>query len=627
MHLLEAISMGEGSELQLYGYTGKQLRINLTNEKVTVEDIDTQILRKYIGGVGYGAYLLYSELSIGVDPLGPENKLIFATGPLTGTGAPGSGSIEVCFKSPLTNIWGEARSGGEWGTALRKAGYDHLIIEGAAKVPKYINICDSSVDIRSADELKHMTTSQKSKYIEETNAPEQFESIVIGQAGENLVRFACIISKQRAFGRGGAGAVMGSKNLLGIAVKGTGSIPIARPDEYRRVCKEGYSKVISVMGKDGESVGGTPVLMIGGDNNGDIPTKNWRSNSWGKAEDFYEHFSKKNLLKADSCYRGCVLRCKRITCVASGKWKTPEHEGSEYESLAAFTFFVMNDDVDAAVHADFLCNEYGLDTISTGGTIAFAMDCYAEGLLTNTETNDMDLAWGNANTIVELIKQIAFRKNIGKLLGEGVRIAAQSIGNGADKYAIHVKGLEGAAHDSRSAKTQAVLYGMNNRGMCHMHPFEGQVYETAHLDFGLIPYGLPSPQDINRFDENGKAHIVKLLQDYGILPDILGICKFYIFDGLEPSNLSNMISTLTGWNIDEKELLIIGERVYNLQRKFNTREGVTRKDDMLPERCLKLPEFGKYSNIKECEIKSYETMLTECYKARGWDVETGVPPE
>lgn len=617
--------MNENKITSLYGYAGKQLRINLSNEKITVENIDPFIIRKFLGGVGYGAYLLYSELSPGIDPLGPDNKLVFATGPLTGTGAPGSGSVEVCFKSPLTGIWGEARSGGEWGKALRNAGYDFLIIEGKAKEPVWIIIDDKKITIKSAEELRGETTSEKSNSIDEALGKNMYKSIVIGPAGENLIKFACIMTDHFAFGRAGAGAVMGSKNLLAIAARGTGSIPVAKEKEFRTLCKEGYKRVLSVMGKDGESIGGTPILMLGGDKNGDIPTKNWRSNSWGNAEQLYSHFDSQNLIKAGSCYKGCVLRCKRIVHVASGKWKTPEHGGSEYESLASFTFFVFNNDMDAAVHADYLCNEYGMDSISTGGTIAFAMDCFEAGLLKKEDADGLDLSWGNTDAMIKLIKDIAYKKGLGKLLGEGARIAARSIGNGAEKYAIHVKGMEGAAHDSRSAKTQAVLYGTNNRGMCHMHPFEGQVYETAHLDVGLQPYGLPNPVEIDRFSEEGKAHIIKLLQDYGIIPDILGICKFYIFDGITPLDLSSILSSLTGWDINEKELLRVGERVYDLQRKFNTREGISRKDDMLPERCMQAPEFGKYANSEQCRIKNYDSMLTELYKARGWDEVTGVP--
>jgi aldehyde:ferredoxin oxidoreductase len=319
------------------------------------------------------------------------------------------------------------------------------------------------------------------------------------------------------------------------------------------------------------------------------------------------------------------MRCKRIVRVASGRWKTPRHEGGEYENMAAFTFFVLNEDVDAAVHADYLCNEYGLDTISTGAAIAFAMDCYGSGIISREEADGLDLSWGNAETMVELVERICRREGIGWLLGEGVRRASHQIGRGSEKLAIHVKGLEGPAHDPRSAKTLAVAYGLGNRGMCHIHPLEVGNYDALNNDFGLIPYGLPDPETVDRYAEEGKGEIVKKLQDFGVLPDILGICKFYVFVGVGPGELASMVSSLTGWDVDGEELLKVGERVYDLQRVFNTREGITKADDLLPERCLRLPEFGKYASVKECEIRNLTGMLEDCYQARGWSKETGVP--
>ena len=614
------------SQAELYGYTGKLLRIDLSGEKVCVEETNPEVLREVIGGVGYGAKLLYDEIPAGIDPLGSENKVVFTTGPLTGTGAPGSGFAEVCFKSPLTGIWGESKCGGEWGGALRRAGYDFLVIEGKAEESKYIVVHDSEVVIRPAGKLRGKTTSVKGEIIKKEDLKdEKFECAVIGPAGENLVRFANIMVGGRAFGRCGAGAVLGSKNLLAIAVRGSGKIPIANPGEFSLACKEGYKKVLAATGKDGMSADGTTGDIAGNDSLGDIPTKNWRSNSWGKGEELYDHFKRKNLIGAKPCYKGCVLRCGRIAKVESEKWKTPRHEGNEYESIAAFTFFVLNEDMDAAVHADYLCNEYGLDTISTGAVIAFAMDCYEEGMISKEEAGGLDLSWGNAETMVELVKKIANKDGIGRVLAEGTRRASQQIGRGSDVLAIQVKGLEGAAHDARSGKMLAIIYGLSNRGMCHIHPLEGMAYDSLKIDFGLIPYGVPDPKTLDRFAEEGKGKIAKKLQDWGIMPDILGICKFYIYNGLGPGEVARLVSTLTGWDIDVEELLEIGERVYNLQRMFNVREGISKMDDMLPERCLELPEFGKYSSVEECEIKSYAQMLEECYQARGWNLETGMP--
>ena len=257
---------------------------------------------------------------------------------MTGTRAPGAGFAEVCFKSPLTGIWGESKCGGEWSGSLRRAGYDFLVIEGKAKEPKYIVIHNSKVEIRPAEKLKGKTASQKDKFIKEELKDENFETAVIGPAGEGLVRFANIMVGGRAFGRCGVGAVTGSKNLLAIAARGTGKIPVANPEEFSLVCKKSYKKVLATTVKKGMATNGTTGDLVGCDFRGDIPTKNWRSNSWGKGKELYDHFKKNNLVRAIPCYKGCLLRCGRIAKVESGKWKTPEHQGSEYESIATFTF-------------------------------------------------------------------------------------------------------------------------------------------------------------------------------------------------------------------------------------------------------------------------------------------------
>jgi len=616
--------MGSLGNERLYGYTGKLLRIDLTSGEISEEATDPKALRKLLGGVGYAAKLLYEEIPAGIDPLGPANKLLFTTGPLSGTTAPGSGFAEVCCKSPQGGAWGESKVGGEWGGTLRKAGYDYLMVAGAAREPVYIALNDGESEIRKAGGLKGKTVSEKNAVIWDELGDKGYEIAAIGPAGEGLVRYASIMVEGRAFGRCGAGAVMGSKNLLAIAVKGSGEIAAARPAEFIAACKAGNKKVLDKTGGEGWAPTGTAGDIPGNDQVGDIPTKNWRSNTWGKGEALYNHFEKNNLIRPNPCYKGCVLRCGRIAQVKDGKWQTPEHEGCEYESLCAFTFYVLSDDMDAAVHATWLCNEYGMDTISAGAAIAFAIDCLDEGILSRSDMDGLDLDWGKTDAIVAMVHKIARREGIGSLLGEGVRHAARKIGRGSEKLAIEVKGMEGAAHDGRSGKALAVMYGTVNRGMCHIHGLEGMAYDSGKVDFGLVPYGIPDPETVDRFDEKGKGRITKTLQDFGILSDVLGICKFYCYCGIGLPELSSILSSLTGWDISDKELLTIGDRVHNLQRMFNVREGIGRADDLLPERCRQLPEFGEYTEVKECAIRDYEGMLDEYYTARGWD-KAGIP--
>ena len=610
-----------------FGYAGKQLRISLRDKKVKVEDVNPDVMRKYLGGAGYGARILYDELEKGIDPLAPANKLLFATSPLTANKIPGGGSIIVCFKSPLTKTWGESRCGGDFGPDLKSAGYDVLIIEDRSDEPVYIYINDDTVQIKPAAKLAGRRVPEKIGMIRRELGDERISVMCIGPAGEKLVKIATVMFEQRAAGRCGVGAVMGSKNLLGIAVKGSHELNAAEPDRLKKAVK----KALDILRENETAAGfkehGTTGDMVPNDAAGDWPTKNWHSNSWGKAEQLYDQFFNTYLVRNHGCYRGCPIACGRIAEVKKGAFKTPVHEGSEYESLSAFTAFVLNDNLEAAIHATYLCNEYGIDTISAGGIIAFAMECFEHGILKREELGGLDLSWGNPKALPELVRMIALREGIGDILAEGVKSAAEKLGGESREFAIHGKGLEAPAHDGRSGKVLAVAYGTANRGMCHIHPLEGMVYDSGKFDWGLMKYGIPDPNTVERWDEKGKGSIVKVLQDGLIVPDILNTCKFFMYSGIYLDELAEILSAVTGWDIDGKELLKVGERVFNLQRMFNVREGFRREDDMIPDRVRRKPAFGLYADEERCAIKDFDGMLDEYYEARGWDVKTGVPSQ
>jgi len=607
------------------GYAGNQLRVFLDRKDTLIESPSATILKKYLGGVGYAARILYDELDKGIDPLSPENKLVFATSPLSDNRVPGGGSIMLCFKAPLTGIWGESRCGGDFGPMLRKAGFDFVVIEGQADQPVYLTIQNGRAEFKTASKLVGKTVSEKIRLIRDELNDESYSVMTIGVAGEKMVRYSSALFEQRAAGRCGAGAVMGSKNLLAIAVKGSRKAPIAGPVEFKRTIATALKVVKASEIYAQYKKHGTTGELPGCDASGDWPTKNWQSNSWGKAQELYKKFYHTRYIRNHGCYRGCPIECGRIAKVEEGKFKTPEHEGSEYQSLSAFTAFVLNDDLDAAIHCSYLCNEYGLDTISTGSVIAFAMECFENGIITKDQVNGIDLSWGNSHALPRMVTMIANREGIGDTLAEGVRIAAQRLGKGAEQFAIHGKGLEAPAHDPRSGKALAVTYGTANRGMCHIHPLEGMAFDSAKLDFGLQKFGLTDPNTVDRWDEKGKGRMVKILQDGCIAADILSICKFYVYADLTLDHLAGMFSAATGWKIDGAGLLKIGERVINLQRLFNIREGLSREDDVLPERMKELPSFGSYQKETRCAISDYEGMLEEYYQARGWDLETGVP--
>ncbi|MGM0602420.1 MAG: aldehyde ferredoxin oxidoreductase family protein [Bacillota bacterium] len=609
---------------KLYGYAGKQLRVSLSEEKVKEENLKENVLKKYLGGSGYGIKVLYEELEKGIDPLSRDNKLVLATSPLTDRRVPGGGSLEVCFKSPLTGTWGEARVGDEFGFAMKAAGYDFLIVEDKAEKPSYLVVEDGKVVVKDAAHLAGKSSTEKAEKIEE-DLGEGYSILTIGQGGENEVLYSAIMINHRAVGRGGAGAVMGSKNLLAIAAKGDKKVDIADKDKFMEAVRKTNKKIREHPDSKAFREHGTVGDLGACDVSGDFPTKNWNANSWGKGEELYDYFYENNLVSNKQCYRGCPVGCGRIAEVKEGKYRTPQHEGAEYETIAAFTAFVLNEDMDIAVHCDYLCNEYGIDTISTGASIAFAMECYEHGLLSDSDVDNLDLSWGNGEVLPVLVEKIAKREGIGKLLAKGVKRAAEKLGKEAEEFAVQVKGLEAPAHDPRSGKALAVSYGTGSRGSCHIHPVEAMGYDGGKMDFELSDFGLTDPEEVDKWDEEGKGKEVKLLQDGGTLPDIMGTCKFMFYVGAGIKEYAEILEGLTGWKVDGWDLLEIGERAINLQKLFNIREGFAKEDDMIHPRMGAVPEFGDYHDVKDCAIQDFPAMLNEYYEARDWNKKTGIP--
>jgi aldehyde:ferredoxin oxidoreductase len=607
------------------GYAGRQLRVDLTRRELAVEPISAEWSRDYLGGAGYSARLLYDELGVGADPMGPDNIMVLASGPLSLSAVPGGGSLMLCFKSPLTGIWGESRVGGDSGPDLKKAGFDYVIIKGKSAEPVWLLIRDGQCEFKPASHLLGMTVSEKCAAIrKELNEP-RASVLCIGPAGERQVKISAVMSDDRAAGRCGGGAVWASKNLIAVAIRGTGKVEAADPPRMKSYLKATHDEIKPLPGFLAFLEGGTIGDVPGNDDGGDWPSKNWLSNSWGKGTELHEHYAAKNFIEGFGCYRGCTMACARRVYVEDGKYETPKHGGAEYESISCFTAYVMNENMDVAVHSTYLCNEYGLDTISTGSLIAFAMECFEKGLLGDVDPEGLNLTWGNAEILPEMVRKIAYREGLGDVLAEGVRTAAARIGKGSEEFAVHVKGLEGPAHDPRSGKALAITYATANRGMCHIHPLEGMAWDRGKVDWGMQKYGVPDPEGVERWDEAGKGGVVAKLQNGLALPDILGTCKFYMYGGVTVDHWAEMVAALTGWEVDGQELLKISERVLNLQRMFNVREGITKKDDQLPARVRAVPSFGKYATEPAVEVKDLDGMLDEYYAERGWDPATGVP--
>ena len=603
--------------MSLYSCWGKIAYIDLSNNRVRIVDVHENDIKLFLGGTGLGAKILYELVKDprSLDPLSPENPLIMLTGPLTGTLFPSSGRFGVVSKSPLTGIFGESTAGGFWGPELKFAGLDGIVITGRAREPVYITIIDGDVSIRKADYLWGKDTLETEEIIRKDLGDSKVRVACIGPAGENLVRFASIICDGgRAAGRCGLGAVMGSKNLKAIAVRGTKELRYAYEDEFRKYCSELLRKVAQSSYASNARMYGTAGYVLIGYKYGDVPIKYWTKGTWDEIEKIsgQEMIRRGILKKVQACFN-CPIACGRYIKIESGPYAGIEGHGPEYETLASIGSLCMLSDIEAIAKANELCTRYGMDTISLGSVIAFAMECYEKGLISISDTGGIKLEWGNAEAILKLIELIAKREGIGNILALGVREASKYI-RSSEGFAVHVKGLEVPMHDPRAWDSLALQYATMPRGACH-------TALAYTIDRGVVINDLGFTKEfvsrLNRFSHEGKAEIVKVMQDFMGVFDCLVICKFLIFAGVEPSEIARALTLATGWEFTKEKLLEIGERVFNLKRVFNIECGISRKDDTLPKRLLTpLSDGGAKGHVPKLDV-----MVREYYRLRGWDEE------
>jgi aldehyde:ferredoxin oxidoreductase len=613
----------------MFGYMEKILRVNLTLGIVKEEKLDEGTARKFIGGRCLGAKILFEELEQGIDPLGPENKLIIATGVLTGIPFAGNSRYVIMAKSPLTGLWGEANASGFFGPELKRAGYDAVIIEGKAANPVYLWIHDDEVEIKNASHLWGKITGDVQKLIRNELGDERVRIACIGPGGENLVRYACVISDlNRAAGRTGMGAVMGSKNLKAVAVRGTKKLKFADEKKIMELVKVANKEVWGGVYGDLLHKYGTDGDLDDLDATGRLPTKNFRECTFKGADKLTgETMAETILIKRDACF-ACPIACIRVVKAEEPYLVDPSYGGPEYETTAALGSLCMNDSLVAVAKANELCNKYSIDTISTGVTIAFAMECYEKGLITKEDTGGLDVTWGNHSAMLQLIDKIANRKDIGDILAEGVKRAAEKIGKGSEKFAIHIKGQEVPMHEPRGKKGLGISYATSNRGACHLQAEHDDIFEDERW---LCPeIGLDSsltPRD-RLYLGKEKAKLVKIAGDLWALYDSLLVCKFtaYPEGGIGVNRLAEIVAAATGWDVTVKELMVVGERAFNLCRAFNVREGAGRKDDILPQRLMEPLPAGPYKG-ESIPIELFNETLDYYYEFRGWDKITGVPIE
>jgi aldehyde:ferredoxin oxidoreductase len=590
----------------MHGWIGTILRVNLTTGSVSREPLDPALAKDYIGARGLGTKVLCDEVDPRVDPLAPENKLIFVPGPLTGTYAPSGGRYEVVTKGALTGAVAAASSGGTWGPALKYAGYDMVICEGKAAHPVYLWIKDGAAELREATHLWGKTVPDTTDAVR-AETDEDAKVACIGPAGEHQVLFACIMNDlHRAAGRSGVGAVMGAKNLKAIAVVGSGAVTCADNDAFTRTVMQVRQKIQAhPVGGTGLRLYGTDVLVNILNQIGGHPTKNFQDGYFATADKIGgESLSAKVLQRPKGCF-ACIISCGRVSKVTNKKY-AGEGEGPEYETAWGFGSDCGVDDLDAVTKANFYCNEYGLDTITMGATVACAMELYERGLITLKDTGGLALEFGNAEAMVEATRLTAQGEGFGQMLGLGSYRLAAAYGH--PELSMTVKKQEMPAYDPRAIQGIGLNYATANCGAAHVRGYT------------ISPEVLGTPIKVNKDAIDGKPELVILFQNLTAALDASGACLFTTF-GIGADELAEMLSAATGVEYSTAEFLQCGDRIWNLERLFNLKAGLTAKDDSLPTRLLKEP---LKSGASKGSVSRFPEMLPTYYKLRGWDA-AGVP--
>jgi len=608
-------------------YQGRILHVDLTSGRVWDEATNLDTIQGYLGSRGINADMLWRNLKPGIDPLGADNVLIFGTGTLTGTRAPSSGRTTVTCKSPATGLYLKTSAGGKWGAALKFAGYDNLVVHGRASRPVTIEITEDEVRIVPARHLWGLDVRETTQTLQEKAGDRKVEVACIGPAGENLVKMAALMmSTYSAAGRGGAGAVMGSKKLKAVVASGRKRIEVQdreRLDGWIKKVREGLANAPSSKQK---TLYGTSGAMAALNELRVLPTKNFQG---GYFEDAYK-LSGQYLVEAGylkrrmSCY-SCPVACHRSTEVDEGEYAGSYSGGPEYETLAVFGAGCGISDTEVVLKANELCNIYGLDTISTGSVIQWLIESNVRGVLSEEQRDGLDLEWGDAESVLELIRRIAYRQGVGDLLAEGVKAAASEVGRGSEKWAVEAKGLEQSRVETRSAKGYALAFAVNPRGPDHLHA-------QPIAEFGIRPLGVDLIEEItgsreyaNPYITDKRAEIVVYHEDWYAGVDSLGLCSFPTTAdfAISPEIMAGLLSATVGTDITEEEMLKAGRRIVTLEKCFNVREGATRADDRLPWRLMHEENPDREGAINSPE--EMNKMLDEYYTLHGWDLETSWP--
>ncbi len=606
----------------MLGYCKRILVVDLTAKRISEEQILSDSLELVVGGSGLGVKLMLDKLGdkiASLNPLAPDSPILFLTGPLAGSGLPGTGRMAACAKSPLTNLWGESNVGGNMAAYLKSIGYDGVLITGRADEPVILNISSKGVQLTSAKELwgEDTYTVTDNIWRKQSNSKKRPAVLAIGQAGENLVPYAAIVhNKSHVLGRTGMGAVMGSKLLKAIVLDSKtrdADTPTELFDLRKKLNKKLQDSIII------QALGafGTLSSLDMGALRGDVPIKNWQLGEWDEMEKINgSAMTDTILVKRKSCL-GCPVGCKRVVEVTEGPYKVPRGAGPEYETVTTFGTMCLVDDLGVIAKANELCNRYGMDTISCGATIAFAMDCYEKGLINSEECDHMELTWGNGEAIIKLLKNIAMGKGFGKRLSKGSAALAKELGPEAEKYVTTVKGLEAPMHDPRSAHGVGLAYATGARGACHVS------CRTMAVEHGASYYPKIGIDELYEGQTSqGKAEVVVKSQNLGAVQGGAAIICELAAMGFDDQDLCDMLSVVSGENWTMDKIMEAGERIWLLKRIFNLLCGLKPADDNLPQQLLRpLSEGGAAESVPDMEL-----MLKEFYNLRGLS-EQGFPRE
>jgi len=591
----------------MFGYHGRFLDVDLSNGNVGTLELEEDLLKKFIGGASLAARPIYDQVKPGMDPLAPDSPLVFATGPFTGTTIPMVSRSAVCGISPLTGIWGEATTGGVFPFRLKESGYDGILVTGKADRPVYLWIKDGVAEIRDAAHLRGKDTYETQKVLKEELKESGLSVTCIGPAGENLVKYACIINDQgRAAGRCGLGALMGSKNLKAIAVSGKLRPDVAGKDKLAELTRQARDTIAKNFMSVAFREYGTMMYMDLGMFLGDVPARYFSSSVFPAKNVTGEALRQAYTVGNYACH-GCPVGCGRTLKHVSKD--LDEIDGPEYETAVAFGPLCMNYDLESIVMANHLCNAYGIDTISAGVSIAYAMHLFEQGILSEDRAG-MKIEWGDGKAVVRLVEMIINRQGIGELLGKGTRSIAEELG--ADPLgAAHVKGLEMPLHDARAFTGMAISYATGPRGACHL---KGDYY-NVDLGSGVPELGIVAG---DRLQSEAKAEMAAKFQDFKDIFDSLLLCKFA---PLTLTQIAEMLSNVTGWEYSPADLHTAAERSVNIKRAISNRLGVTREDDRLPDINLAALKEGSTAN----KSPDMDLMLRDYYDYRKWDWDTGKP--